>query len=283
MIRIAPSVSAQRFHPVTSPERAHPSADFGIAPTSNTYPGYLMENLLYDLDYDTDVTASTEDADYPLENLSDKKAGVVFKWTTATSGWIEFDLGSIKNINLCGLINHSFVGAEVVTVSAGETSAFSQIMSFTYRKNDMYAYLQMPFPARYVRIAWTGASAAHSIGELVLGSIIALTSKCRINVLNSMEEIKISRHTGRGVHSAYDMFSITTHACDFEVLTTSQKTEFKTMHQSSDGDRYPFLWIPDLDKTELLYGFKQQDFSSQTMSVHRWRFQLIMNSASRGE
>jgi len=248
------------------------------------YPAYITNNLLYNLDYDTDVTSGTEDASYPLENLSDKNPANVFKFTSAASGYIEFDLGGSLDIDTCALINHTFDSGDTVVIKADDFSPpTTEIMTLTYQINDMFNYLSAPVTARYVRLEWTGATATPAIGELVLGELALLTGKFRMNVLAIDIEEKIGRETPRGVHSSFDMFSIKKKTYEFTNLTISQKAEFKAIHNTTEGDRYPFLWIPDIAKNTLLYGYKQADFRISNAGINKFNFDLIMTSASRGE
>lgn len=248
------------------------------------YPGYLIDNLLLDLDFDTDVISSSEDADYPLENLTDRNPANVFKFESEAGGYIEFDLGSSVDIDTCALINHSFDTGDGVVVKAGAApTPTTTIMEFTHQLHDMYVYLSTPETVRYVRLEWDGAEAIRYIGELVLGEMVLLTSKFLPNPLLISVEEKISRETLRGVHSAYDMFAIEKKFYQFISLTVAQKTELKILHQAAMGDRYPFLWVPDVSKQTLLYGYKQPDFEMNNAGINRFNFDLSMTSASRGD
>lgn len=259
-------------------------ADAEEPAVSQYYPGYLVDNLLCDLDFDTDVTSSSEDTSYPLENICNRNPASKFKWESESSSYIEFDLGSSIDIDVCAIMNHSFDSGDTVVIKAGNSpTPTTTIMTLVYRSPDMYSYLSSPVSARYIRLEWTGAEAAHSIGEMVIGELVTLDSLFDKGVLETDIENKISRETLRGVHSVYDMYETKEKIYSFRNLTATEKAAFKLMHTSAYGSRYPILWIPNTGQRMLLYGYKQDDFEMANSGINKFNYNLRMISASRGE
>jgi len=248
------------------------------------FPAYLSEDLLAGIDFDTDVSSSSEDSDYPLENLADRNPANVFKFESATNGYIEFDFGSTQSINTIALLNHSFDSGDNITVKAGASPDPSTVIAtFIYRARDMVAFLSTAESARYLRLVWSGATAAHSIGEMVVGESVTLSSQFSQRIGSQTVEKKIRRETPRGVKSSFDLYCLEQREYLFRELSTTEKNAFRTMHESLGGDRYPMLWLPNVSTSEVLYGYKQENFEARSVNHHRWEYILSITSASRGE
>jgi len=249
------------------------------------YPAYIITNLIDDIDYDTDVTSSTENAYYPLEDLSNKDMANPFRFTAEATGYIEIDFGANISFDFCGLLNHSFTDTVTVTVTAGDAPApTTVVMTFTHHDQDMFRYTLYSTSARYVRIAWTDSAGAaiHGIGELIIGGLIILSSQFDIGFIEKLEEGKIRKRTHKGVRETFNLYSLEAREYFFGPLNDTQLEELETLHTDADGSQYPFIWIPDIGRVEILYCKKSNEFRRQNISASRYESRLTLREQSRG-
>ena len=231
------------------------------------------------------ILSSSENGYYPLTNLFNKDLANPFKWESGSSGYIEIDFGINRSFNFVALLNHSFTSTVTVTVAAGSTPDPSTIvMTFTHRDNDMFKYTLYKRSSRYVRLSWTdsGGAAVHEIGELIIGELIILTSQFSTGFTEKLEEGKIRRLTHKGVQDTFNLYSLESREYYFGPLSETQLDELKTLHTATDGNQYPFVWIPDIGNTEILYCKKTNELRRQNISPLKYESRLSLREESRG-
>ena len=254
------------------------------APLAEGFPAYFVDNLLDDVDFD-DVTSSSEDTYFPLENLANNEAAKVFRFESEASGYIEIDFGSEQNFDFVSLLNHSFSDTVTVTVKAGASAdPSSVVMTLTHRDLDMFKYTLYSTSARYVRIAWTDSAGAsvHSIGELKIGQVVVLSSQFSVGFVEKLDEGKLRRLTHKGVRDSFDLYSLDAREYEFENLSASQLAELTELHDAVGGDKYPFVWIPDIAEDEVLFVKKSGVHEKHNVDYAHYRYALTLREESKG-
>ncbi len=224
------------------------------------YPAYLIANLVED----GTLSSSTEDADYPLENLFDQILAKPFKAVSTTTAYIEVDHGSAVPYDTVAVLNHNLTaaGTAVVTGGAGAAPA-SVIGASTYRANDIWWNVGSR-NERYTRITLADANTRNLyVGELVVGLRTALPRASRWGRQQGLEETDLEHETNRGVKWPYKLVSREIREYVFR-FPESEFAAFKLLHQTLQGQLRPFLYIPNVALTEALYVRKEPSFRPQS-------------------
>lgn len=255
-----------------------------------------MANPVYlasDLGLDAAVSVSTEDAAYPKANLQDRVLAKVFRGTSASALNIELDFGASVQLDTWMLGNHNIDSGATVLVKSGASSPPSTTThTFTWRALDMVGRFT-PTSARYwaVDISGAAAGAPLQIGWMPVGAGVALPRTFRYGVQPAREEHRIGHETNAGVRWRFRLFGRDRFRYPFR-FPDEELAAFRALHDAVDGDRLPFVWIPDQDLADVYVVRKDQDFEPTEIANQAGRFNstvqaiydymLTVTSESRG-
>lgn len=126
------------------------------------------------------ITSSTEDALYPLANLTDRRPSKAFRFTVVSASWIHIDLLSALNPELVSIVNHNFtVDATVLVKHSDNDSNWTTLHTFTALElaKPILTNFISGSAHRYWKIEATDATNPEmmEIGEIFLGSIDTLS------------------------------------------------------------------------------------------------------------
>ncbi len=251
------------------------------------YPAYLISNLLED----GTLSSSTEDADYPLENLFDAILALPFKAVSTTAAYIEIDHGAAVPYDTVALLNHNMTSSGSAVVTGGASAAPASVIGASaYRESNIWWDVGSR-NERYTRITLADANTRNLyVGELVIGMRVELPRSSRWGRQQGLEEMDIEHETNRGVKWPYKLVSREIREYVFR-FPESEFADFKLLHTSLQGQLRPFLWIPNTALTESLYVRKEPSFRPESSdapgmdgsSLATWYdYTLTLTEESRG-
>lgn len=214
-------------------------------------PGYIVENLVSS---STPLTSSTEDSIYTLDNLYDKILAKPFKFTVTTGGWVQVDLTASESIDTLGLMGHNFDSSATIVVKADNSNPPTTVRgSPTYRENGLWVDLGS-ISARYVLIQITDSNTDNSYFSQLIINTRTEFSKQRFPGSHTpgIEETKVAMETERGVRYRFALFNRNEITSTWR-LTETQLAEFRAFHNAVRGSQYPFLFIPNVEESDVYY------------------------------
>lgn len=177
----------------------------------------IIENLLFDST--VEVTASSEDASFPVSNLTKYLRSDVWR-SDSSSGWVMIDTGSFTDcpVDSCVIFFEPGVGREIsegalVKLQASQTNSWSSpSVDITLTYDQTYETYSHFFSAsqnyRYWRIYVDDTGASYvEIPKIVLGKSIAFTQVPSSGFKQTMEDLSRIEQTAYG-HVYSDLYSI---------------------------------------------------------------------------
>jgi len=117
------------------------------------------------------ATFGTANTDYPLAGLTDLNPAKQYREGTNGAHYLRFDLGSVKDVSLVALFNHTFAAGTTVTVEAHTSDTWATpefTQAFTYRERDEFLRFETR-RYRYWLIKWTDNTTAARLGQVWIG------------------------------------------------------------------------------------------------------------------
>lgn len=199
------------------------------------------------------VTANSEDALYPLANLTDPNIGLPYRTDALVTGLdILVDLNTTGSTwNLIALINHNFTATTVVTIKSGTTtSVLDHTDVVDWRAGDIFLLLSPSRTNRYMRILVTDSGSNPdgylSIGYLYMGAAITFSFNFmygwRTKYVKSVRAIYSDLDTLAGTNfiSAYKVFTLS-----FQALSQADAATLAAMLENLYGISFWFFLIPE--------------------------------------
>lgn len=243
----------------------------------------LLNNLITG---STAITSSTEDSDFPLENLFDRDLGKPFKFTLTTGGWIEFDFGSAVDLDSVAILNHNFDSTVTVTITAGNTpNPGSTVGTPSYRARGIWSDVGTQ-NVRYVRITIVDSNSVQTgIGQIVIQERLELPRAHRYGKTPGRERADIFHETIRLKSYVYALGYRNVRDYVWRVLET-ELANFDTWDDAVEGRLYPAVFIVDTSGTEVLYVRKQRDYRpnelTDPMDVSGYDYRIELREESHG-
>jgi len=207
------------------------------------------------------VSVQSEDAIYPKENLQDAITAKLFRGSSLTDQWIEYDFGTSVTLDVWGIANHNLSASVSATLRAGATTAPSTLIhTFTYRAADIYGSFT-PASHRFWRLTISDSLAeAISIGWMPVGELVTLPVAPRYGGESGLEERTIEEETQAGVDWVFRQFQrrVETYPFRFRHL---YRADFETLHNAVGGRSAPMMWIPDSANPDVIFGRKEAGFA----------------------
>lgn len=236
----------------------------------------MFDNLA---DYSaTVITAGSEDAYLPVENVQHPHRSKVYRTGTAAAAeWIKFDLGSAKAVQSVILLDHTLTGSDSLIKLQGNATdswgAPSVDETLTYNAGTLAKFLSAAQTYRWWRVIFTKSAAGETrdIGRIFLGPYY----ECVKNI--SFGGLKITpvdlSDTGRSIggqtysdqRSLYHEIKTA-----FNYILDAQMTQFKNI-AAAVGTHTP-LFIscdPTVKPYDWLYYVKFTKFTGETVEIYK--------------
>lgn len=159
------------------------------------------------------VTATTEDADYPAENLIDTNIAKPAKLTGTSGNWVV-DLGSARTVAAASIVNHTIdAGLEVRLQGNSADSwgapAFNEAFAIPTHHEDGHApnpILLVGATYRYWRLIVVGTNSQNvAVGRLLLlGAWREFGTSVQFSAMEDEEHLEHVDETELGVELVYD-------------------------------------------------------------------------------
>lgn len=209
---------------------------------------YCTNNLIGDATL-TITGTWAEDAEFPKENLCNRRMSKRAGFDTAKAGEIVSDLGSAKTADSIALMNHNLTSGATVTIQANTSASwgappFSEAVSL--QELDMHLIFTAAQTYRYWRTVVSDPGRADAdirIGELILGKLTELDRNYDWDLKKKQSYSNIMHETAGGNYWAYALFDRKAWTMKFSTLSTSQLAQIKTLIDAVHGNAYPFLAI----------------------------------------
>jgi hypothetical protein len=245
------------------------------------YAAYIAPNLISST---ATISSGTADSTYGLAKLYDGKAGVPFRWTVTTGGYVEVDFGAAVSVGAVALINHNLTAGASVTLKGGASANPSTVnVSLTWREHDLWAAVTPAASYRYWRLTVSETNTANSeIGELVLGALTQLTSGYTYGFQTSVNRGMASHETELGVRYAAKRWERLGWSYQWRGISTAQLAELQALDAAVDGSRLPFVWVPESSAAPCYYVRKQDGLAHAATSYARHDCSLELSEEHRG-
>lgn len=207
------------------------------------------------------ITATTEDTDYPAENIATADPTLPSKLTGTSGNWV-FDFGAAQRVDIVAIIHHNIDAGLEVRIQGNATDVWTSPTlneAFT-----IPAYFGDGYPGcpwldltgatgystsgfRYWRLVVVGTnSAAVAVGTFWMGSLFrSLDPNIEWGVRIPRERKIIEHSTDYGVVNVYDL-GVTVRRLEGNIDSPdSQHTAILAWWRDTKGRSLPFLLVPD--------------------------------------
>ena len=221
---------------------------------------YIATNEIGD---SSNISVSSENSSYPKENLYDLKAAKVFRCTSKTTLSITIDFGESVQADTIAIINHNFSSGATIVLKNGDDSPYSTIASIAYREHDIWKAFTAESAQVWVVSITDSNSDYLQIGQLLIGTKIALPNARRIgqNYSPARQREVVSGETYGGVITKYHLYDRLVLNPTFLISSSSDLAIFTGLDSETYGDVYPFVYIPDTADDDCFYVRKEKDFA----------------------
>lgn len=253
---------------------------------SNPYglPAYLPYGA--NLAVGATLTPSTEDSDYPVENLVDGLVGVRFK-CTGNSGSLELDLGSAMSVSDVVLGNHNFDSGATIQIKAGSGSPPSTVIAtMTYRAYDMWAHFAAASHRYWLIDGLTTAESQVAFGQISLGVAVQFPRRFAYDGIRGKGRVRslIEHESESGVRRSLLRFERQRFAYRFAPLTEDEINNYiDAFDLATKGSVYALAWMPDISGSDVYYSrVDDSNFQPSSNSHGFFTWDLRMTEEGRG-
>jgi hypothetical protein len=230
------------------------------------------------------LTVATEDTTSPKANLLDKRAAKVYASTSTTALQIDIDFTAAVSLDAIALINHNWTNAATITITSG--AAFppgDAVDTPAWRQYDIKSTFTSQ-SKRYWRVVVADSNTDNLyLGRIVPGIKTDFPRRFSHAQNKSINHNDINLQTIRGVPYNYNLFDVRGKEYTFTPLTETEADEFDVLDIAVNGRQLPFVLFPDVDTTEVLYGFKQVEHVLQGSDNSFMTYRLVFMEDTRGE
>lgn len=215
------------------------------------------------------ITPTTEDEDYPAENLFDRQAAFQFRSESLTALTIEIDFGAAVQADMVAIINHNLTNAATIAIKNGAASPPGDAVgSMVWRQYNIWKAFTAA-SKRYWSIVIADTNTENlAIGQLLFGMKVALPRARRIagGYRPTRERANIIQETYAGVIHSYHLHDRLTFNPSFRVASAAEKLVFETMDLNLYGNVLPFVYVPDSSGADVYYVRKDPNFEASEES-----------------
>jgi hypothetical protein len=247
-------------------------------------PAYIVTN---DIDTTGILSSSSEDSVFVKGNIFDLILANPFRWSEDVSGgatiWLENDFGAAHAADTLAILGHNFPSGTTFSLKTGDsTPPTVELVVPVWREFDIYALFTNP-NHRYWRLEVTITSAdLADLGELYIGTRIELTSRMSFGFSRGVEHKKVLQQTQRGVRWNFDLFDRRFFDALFRSIQDNHIAELDLLDRAVNGERTPFVWIPDTALADVFFMRKIADHREENVRFNEWDVDLRLEEESRG-
>jgi hypothetical protein len=250
-------------------------------------PSVIPVNLISE---SSAITVSSEDENYPSENIFDRQAARVFRCESKTSLEILIDAITGVYADSIAVINHNFTSSATVNLKAGNSNPPTTVVAaMTWREFDMWKAFP-PEARRYYKLEVADSNSEFlQLGQLVIGPRLELPRARRIaqGYSPARERTNLSSETYAGVFWNYFLFDRLKFNPSFRLAGDSELAVMRTLDRAVYGNVFPFVYIPKTDEANVYYVRKDEQFQPSELDrigegAVAYDFAMNLTEESRG-
>jgi len=229
------------------------------------------------------LTASSENANYPVENIYSPRLSKYFKTTGDTSENIVFDAGAGNTLqaNTFTISGHNFTASATLKIQANASDAWGSPTldeSITYGAETIVTFFTLT-DLRYWR--FTMADAANpdtilKIGNVKLDEYLQITKGPARGLTEKIIDTTQEFYSGGGQHYATQGSRYRTYDLSFKYWENDMRESIRTMLASVQKNT-PVVIIIDEDNTDKMYPCYcviRGDFPVTELAPYTWTSRL---------
>ena len=217
--------------------------------------GFSIQNLAAATAATISVSGSADSTNYPSTLLEDASPAPRFKLSAKTSTWLKVDLGSSLNVKIIALLNHNLTSSATVVLQGHASDSWgtpSYSHSMTYAATHIFLVIDQTYRWWRVTIDDSTNTQYPAVGEFYVGGLTTFTINFDFpSRVRSYKNITEDMPSGR--IRKLNQSNIKTYQLAWELLTMTQLAEVQAIHTGTNGGVTPFVFLPDVASTELLY------------------------------
>lgn len=211
----------------------------------------------------TSITGTAPSTGYALSNVANRRASHPCVFDSATSVYVEFDLGTATEVTLAALVDCDIDASDTWVLTGGTSTAPSSV-SYQFPNNDSKnSFVEGALGTyRYWRLTCTNASAKQwVIGEICFGKAKHLQQNFSWGATPSTDYKSVKMTTAYGSEWVYDIGARRSYQMSFSTMSDADLADLKDIYDDSHGDVYPLLIVPRPDSYDCYYGTINSSFS----------------------
>ena len=233
------------------------------------------------------LTANSENANYPVENVQEQQLSKKYWATGDTSEWVKLDGGSSEAItaNMAAIIGHNISsGATTIKIQGHDTDVWTDPtvdQSFTYSAGLMWKVFTSD-DLRYWRWLIEDASNPDTvikIGRLFLGTYFDLSNWAQASFTRRTVDTSVLERSATGQGYGDERITYKEYEFEFPIITNTERVNLETMWETNKKVK-PIVLIPNPDDTTLgpLYAYIT-DWDLSHIIAWQWRLRLVLSEA----
>ena len=251
-------------------------------------PSYLITNNIQD---SGGISASSADSVFVSLNLFGGEMGKPFRWSEAISSslvlHIEIDFGVALAADMIAIMNHNFASDTTFELKTGASASPSTVTATPiWREKDIWIEFTDP-TARFYRLEITLGTIVPpvpvpEIGELYIGTKIDLSMNMAFGTDRGVQQKKIEQKTQRGIRWIFDQINRRFFNAKFTTIHDSHIAELDLLDRRLSGESTAFLFIPDVDLTDVYMVRKIGEHRESNARNDEWNVDLRLEEEPRG-
>lgn len=195
------------------------------------------------------LTATTENSDYPVENIQDIRTTKVFRSTDDAAERIVFD--GQATASYCVIVNHNLSSSATIKIEGNDTDSWgSPSLSETMTYNSgmiIKSFTEATYNYWSIYIDDNNSDGYIEIGFVFIGTYLQMPSMKRDqnipNNVDTYQQIGQGGHVFGGINYTYREFGV-----NFNYLTNTQRQNINTVFETV-GNVTPIVLLPWTDRT----------------------------------
>lgn len=189
------------------------------------------------------VTVTSENTNYPKENLYNKRPGKPFIFDN-TTGRITIDFGVAVSVNFVSLFGHNLDNDVTFQMNSSDSWGSPPVnITMSVTETNMYKELDSLVSYRYASIVIGSLNTTTAkIGELVIGNLVDFGVNYQWGANWTNIENNLKHETDYGQEWDYYLYKKREWSINF-ILTDTLVTTFYAYHELLQGEGIPFSFI----------------------------------------
>lgn len=216
---------------------------------------YSVTNLAAASGTTLSVSGSADPTNYPTSFLVDNKPSPMHKLSAKTGAWLKLDFGSAQTMKVAALLNHDLTSAATVKFQANSSDSWGAPpvdQTLTYRSPHIFYVFNQSYRWARFTIDDSGNSYYPAVGELWVGTYTQFTRN--FNWPQRGNEGRVASLVSQaGVRSGFRISDVQQYGLAWSALKAAEYAEVKALYDGTQSGTQPFLFLPDVDGTEVLF------------------------------